>query len=696
MTASIRFNGVASPNDTYSIGDTVSLANSDNTGASSWLWTLVSKPNGSTASIASSTASSTSFVADVEGAYLVSLVVNGSESDSGVARVVTVHRSLKPLAKGETDEADSTEGWALPWRETYLSIDKALGLGDYRTVVYSGSSGSGPMILITDGTGNLSNGDVVPKCVSGYTENESPVPAIRAARGIFLWESGSIANGQVVKVLAKGLSTLVTNPQFYQTGYNEGVVKGTRLFVSGDPDEGATRGGFSFIDDTTGSTLYPVSVRIGNEQEVGFCIASASDGSGKVRLWWDPFGRNVTDRHGFPGKYNLHYPADWDYNGFIKNSDYQTLKGITNLENIVQNGGFDHWQRPHLQSGTAVINDLTITGSVSAGNFSRPHKLADRWWAVARNGSGADKQVFGFWCKASAEGGSLYASSQNCVRVKNYVTGSSGLEYWVFQEIDRDIVGLLARQHNDLATEYSGGTAVSQGHVSLSVKIRKGSGMSGSIWAGIWTSTDGDVWQNITQYLGSSTEIFRTGLSVVGSPSEWETVGLNSRTFNKVPFGTKKMAVAVYAKYSSDVSASDDDYFEMTDVMVVPGISQPERFVPFGGSALSDRSACEKYYETSYTSASFPGEATAVGSQSGIVLTNSVSPGVRFRHIKAAAHVTASLYDTSGNSGFETVFDGAGQTGTPVQISEKSFRIQQVGATSLEEAIYHYVAEVEL
>jgi hypothetical protein len=77
--ASIRLDGIATPNEGYDIGETVSLANFDDTDVLTWMWILEAKPNGSAAALLTSISGSTnSFVADLEGAYRVSLSVKGS------------------------------------------------------------------------------------------------------------------------------------------------------------------------------------------------------------------------------------------------------------------------------------------------------------------------------------------------------------------------------------------------------------------------------------------------------------------------------------------------------------------------------------------------------------------------------------------------------------------------------------------
>jgi hypothetical protein len=77
---------VAGGSATVAVGEEVSLDGSesyDPEGESiTFLWELVESPDGSDASLDSSTASDTSFIADVEGTFLVSLTVNDGSEDS--------------------------------------------------------------------------------------------------------------------------------------------------------------------------------------------------------------------------------------------------------------------------------------------------------------------------------------------------------------------------------------------------------------------------------------------------------------------------------------------------------------------------------------------------------------------------------------------------------------------------------------
>jgi hypothetical protein len=73
-----------------------------------YVWSLVSRPAGSTASLGSRNAPTTGLVADVEGVYVVSLVVNDGNADSAAATVSVSAFDLRPLPTGAGTWAQAT------------------------------------------------------------------------------------------------------------------------------------------------------------------------------------------------------------------------------------------------------------------------------------------------------------------------------------------------------------------------------------------------------------------------------------------------------------------------------------------------------------------------------------------------------------------------------------------------------------
>lgn len=99
--------------DDLVLGLPVTMLNQDNTGVVSWAWVMVDRPNGSSASIVSPTASTTTFTPDVVGTYLIHLSINaGAAQDQRGAAVKTANLHYRIAAATETTEFDGYRGWA--------------------------------------------------------------------------------------------------------------------------------------------------------------------------------------------------------------------------------------------------------------------------------------------------------------------------------------------------------------------------------------------------------------------------------------------------------------------------------------------------------------------------------------------------------------------------------------------------------
>ncbi|CAM4380119.1 PKD domain-containing protein [Kerstersia similis] len=95
------------------VGATVKLNGTGSTGAASYTWTLVSKPDGSSASLSQADTASPSFIADVAGRYEFDLVVSNSAGSSNHSRVLITAGSTDPVAAGPTDIVNALiNGWA--------------------------------------------------------------------------------------------------------------------------------------------------------------------------------------------------------------------------------------------------------------------------------------------------------------------------------------------------------------------------------------------------------------------------------------------------------------------------------------------------------------------------------------------------------------------------------------------------------
>lgn len=253
-------NGLQTPNESYSIGSTVVLTNSDNSGVTSWQWIILAKPTGSAATLSTPTSASASFTADVEGSWLIKLVTNGIAEDTAVARVKSIHKGLQLLSRDEVDEGDSSgdNGWARPGRESLLAVDKALGLTTKKTVRYTGGATTGPVLLQVSGSFALANGDIVPAAV---------LATVGTGYGALLFYdvSGALSANTTITAIEEGLTGLIVNP--------DTLVAQDKVYI-----HASTPGAVSKTQGSSDALL------------VGYC---AEVSGGNVRLWFDP-GQKVS------------------------------------------------------------------------------------------------------------------------------------------------------------------------------------------------------------------------------------------------------------------------------------------------------------------------------------------------------------------------------------------------------------------
>jgi len=106
------------------------LSNFNDSAVLGWRWTLVDKPIGSAASLATPTAATTTFTPDVSGGYLVRLEtfldVPATVADDADEQVIRI-RFAAPFdwgvpAAGETTQLDTNRGWATPREEAIRDV----------------------------------------------------------------------------------------------------------------------------------------------------------------------------------------------------------------------------------------------------------------------------------------------------------------------------------------------------------------------------------------------------------------------------------------------------------------------------------------------------------------------------------------------------------------------------------------------
>lgn len=114
----------------------VTMLNQDNTGVTTWLWTMLDRPVGSSAAIVTPTASTTTFTPDVIGTYLIKLIVNGGEAfQKKGAAVKTINLLYRIPAATETTEFDGYRGWARDVNFALQQLDDGYAVRTYPTII---------------------------------------------------------------------------------------------------------------------------------------------------------------------------------------------------------------------------------------------------------------------------------------------------------------------------------------------------------------------------------------------------------------------------------------------------------------------------------------------------------------------------------------------------------------------------------
>ncbi len=129
-TALIKIDAVVGSDTDLELGNQITFSNDNDTGVSSWQWTLEDQPAASSATLDTPTASTTTFTPDVEGTYLVSLNVNtGEDTDQIDAAVRTLRARIRVPAAGERTEEDATRGWAVSRNRDLFRLNRLLQAG---------------------------------------------------------------------------------------------------------------------------------------------------------------------------------------------------------------------------------------------------------------------------------------------------------------------------------------------------------------------------------------------------------------------------------------------------------------------------------------------------------------------------------------------------------------------------------------
>lgn len=140
------------PNGTALVlGATVAITNVNNGGEVTYLWEWLDRPENSAAAFANPAVQTTSFVADVEGTYVIRLTVNAALSDertdiviAAVSQLLTVERIPGAF---ETTQANTLRGWAEAINRWLVRVDRHVADNGTRVGIIASGANRGQVVL---------------------------------------------------------------------------------------------------------------------------------------------------------------------------------------------------------------------------------------------------------------------------------------------------------------------------------------------------------------------------------------------------------------------------------------------------------------------------------------------------------------------------------------------------------------------
>jgi hypothetical protein len=229
--------------------------------------------------------------------------------------------------------------------------------------------------------------------------------------------------------------------------------------------------------------------------------------------------------------------------------------------------------------------------------------------------------------------------------------------------------------------------------ITFSYYARRGANYSATsnnlgLTFGTGTGTD----QNINAgYTGSAAANFTVSLTTT-----WQ------RFTHQVTIGSNVTEMGFYFEYTSTGTAGAADFFEMTGFQIdIGSVALPFRTT--AATIQGELSACQRYYEKSYSTATAPGTNTGTGS----ISTGGTSNGGNnlfsniFFAVEKRAVPTLTSYTEAGTSG-QAYYERSGASGsvtaTAYNVSTRraNLYVGTGAAWTASIIVHHYVAESEL
>jgi hypothetical protein len=211
--ALITVNTIAGSNTDLPINTIVQLNNTGNGGESTYLWSILDQPPGTTDALSSTTIVNPTFTPKKEGSYLVQLIVNNGLADQQVNRVVCAVKQLKTRtrvpAAGETTEADANDGYAADANASLRLLD-TMRADPGIVVVQLGYSAAAQDVLAITGVAVIKSGlpgqETVPLVTKALATSASVLsdPLLLLLAAV---DGGALTSGKLAYARAFGLVT---------------------------------------------------------------------------------------------------------------------------------------------------------------------------------------------------------------------------------------------------------------------------------------------------------------------------------------------------------------------------------------------------------------------------------------------------------------------------------------------------------
>jgi hypothetical protein len=227
--AVIQINGVSGSNTDLPVDTLVQLTNADDTGVTSWAWTIIDQPEGTADVLSDPNIANPTFTPTKEGSYLIQLVVNATLVDEATNRVVGAVLQLRTLeripAGGETTEVSGSEGWSRALNRLFQRLDKLAGDDGVIVAVAGEAIGRGQVARFASATEILSGLPGHAFLPAAFIAHGNTGAELKGVLGVVEGNvdgTTSAAMGELVRVRVSGLIGPLTGA----------FAPGSSLFVS--------------------------------------------------------------------------------------------------------------------------------------------------------------------------------------------------------------------------------------------------------------------------------------------------------------------------------------------------------------------------------------------------------------------------------------------------------------------------------